>query len=247
MNNTVKISDHFWIIEENGVRSFLFEGDKRAMLIDTGFGTLQLEELLAGLTKLPVFLVNTHTDEDHTGCNRYFDVVYMHPAEMNHYKEFLPEGCRMEQVYPVWEGDIIDLGFWRFEVILTPGHTPGSIMLLERNKRMLISGDTIQDGDIFMFGAGRNMQAFQSSLRKISAMAGAFDSIWPSHGSYPLAPDIIPGILQGAQDMLAGRLVEQEPPWPMPCKRYVSEAAGFLYRFEDNGINSGKSSDNMSF
>ena len=98
MNNIKKISDHFWILEENGVRSFLFEGDKRAMLIDTGFGTLQIREIVAGLTDLPVFLVKTHTDKDHTGCNRDFKPVYMHPAEMEHYKNSLPEGCRMEDV-----------------------------------------------------------------------------------------------------------------------------------------------------
>ncbi len=202
------------------------------MLIDTGFGTLQIREMAAGLTDLPVFLVNTHTDKDHTGCNRDFKHVYMHPAEMEHYQNSLPEECCMESVLPLWEGDIIDLGYWKFEVILTPGHTPGSIMLLEREKRMLISGDTIQDGDIFMFGTGRNMQAFQHSLKKIIAMEDAFDSIWSSHGNYPLTSDIIPGILKGAQDMIAGKLQGQEPPWPMPCKRYVCDVAAFLYEFD---------------
>ena len=232
VNNTIKISEHFWIIEENGVRSFLFEGDRKAMLIDIGFGTLPIRELVAELTDLPVFLVNTHTDKDHTGCNKDFKPIYMHPAEMDHYKNILPKGCCMEDVYPLWERDIIDLGSWQFEVILTPGHTPGSIMLLERKKRMLISGDSIQDGDIFMFGAGRNIQAFQNSLQKVSAIADTFDSIWPSHGSYPLTADIIPGILQGAQDMLAGKLLEQEPPWSMPCKKYVCDVASFLYQFD---------------
>ena len=229
MDNIIKISEHFWIFEEDGVRSFLFEGDERAMLIDTGFGTLQIREMAAGLTDLPVFLVNTHTDKDHTGCNRDFKPVYMHPAEMEHYQNSLPEGCSMEDVCPLWEGDVIDLGNWKFEVILTPGHTPGSIMLLEREKRMLISGDTIQDGDIFMFGAGRNMQAFQNSLKKMMVMSDAFDSIWPSHGNYPLTADIIPGILKGAKDTAAGKLQGQEPPWPMPCKKYVCDVAAFLY------------------
>lgn len=229
MDNVVKIADHFWIMEENGVRSFLFEGDKRTMLVDTGFGTLQLREMAAELTDLPVFVVNTHTDKDHTGCNRDFKSIYMHPAEMDHYKNALPEGCRMENVSPLWEGDIIDLGLWKFEVILTPGHTPGSIMLLEREKHMLISGDTIQDGNIFMFGAGRNIWAFQNSLKKIMNISDAIDSIWPSHGSYPLKKDIIPGILKGSQDLLAGKLMEQEPPWSMPCKKYVCDVAGFLY------------------
>lgn len=232
MKGITKISEHFWIFEEDGVRSFLFEGDKRAMLVDTGFGTLQIREMAAELTSLPIFLVNTHTDKDHTGCNKEFQPVYMHPAEMDYYKSRLPEGCGMEEVLPLWEGDVIDLGYWRFEVILTPGHTPGSIMLLEREKRMLISGDTIQDGEIYMFGAGRNLPAFQYSLKKISAMADAFDSIWPSHGSYPLKTDIIAGILRGSQDLVAGRLPEQEPPHPMPCRKYVCDVAAFLYQFD---------------
>lgn len=232
MNNILKVAEHFWIFEEDGVRSFLFEGDKRAMLVDTGFGTLNIRDMAAGLTDLPVFLVNTHTDKDHIGCNKDFKPIYMHPAEMDYYKNGLPEGCSMEDVLPLWEGDMIDLGYWKFEVILTPGHTPGSIMLLEREKRMLLSGDVIQDGDIFMFGAGRNMQAFQCTLKKMIAMGDAFESIWPSHGSYPLKADIIPGILRGAQDMVAGKLPEQEPAWPMPCKKYVCDVAAFLYQFD---------------
>lgn len=232
MNNIIKISEHFWIFQEDGVRSFLFEGDERAMLIDTGFGTLQIREMAAGLTDLPVFLVNTHTDKDHTGGNWDFKPVYMHPAEMEHYQNSLPEGCCMEDVCPLWEGDVIDLGHWKFEVILTPGHTPGSIMLLEREKRMLISGDTIQDSDIFMFGAGRSMQAFQNSLRKMMAMADAFDTIWPSHGNYPLTADMIPRILKGAQDTAAGIVPGQEPPLSMPFKRYVCDGVAFLYSFD---------------
>lgn len=232
MENVVKLQEHFWIIEEHGVRSFLFEGDERAMLVDTGFGSLPMKALTAELTRLPVFLVNTHTDKDHTGCNKDFEPVYMHPAEMDRYREFLPEGCRLEQVRPLWEGDIIDLGIWKFEVVLTPGHTPGSIMLLERDKCMLVSGDTIQDSDIYLFGGGRNVPAFQYSLKKMAAMSEAFDTIWPSHGNYPLKPDVIPEILQGTEDLLAGKLAEEEPPRPMPCKKYVCGAAGFLYHFE---------------
>ena len=229
MEHVKKIADHFWIFEEDGVRSFLFEGTERAMLVDTGFGTLPLRELTAELTSLPVFVVNTHADKDHTGRNREFSPIYMHPAEMERYQGSLPEGCRMENVHPLWEGEVIDLGHWRFEVILTPGHTPGSVMLLEREKRMLISGDTVQDGMIFMFGPGRNMPAFQSSLRRMLDRTDAFDTIWPSHGNYPLKPDIIPGILQGTQELLDGKLPAQEPPRPMPCKKYTCGAVGFLY------------------
>ena len=100
MENIIKIAEHFWIIEEKGVRSFLFEGTDRAMLIDTGFGTLPLRKMTMELTTLPVFLVNTHTDKDHTGCNRDFKPVYMHPAEMEHYQNSLPEGRTSSMQHP---------------------------------------------------------------------------------------------------------------------------------------------------
>lgn len=232
MEHMKQISEHFWIIEENGVRMFLFEGSEKALLVDTGFGTLPIREMAEALTDKPITLVNTHTDRDHVGRNREFSPVYMHPAEMDRYRSSLPEGCSMENVRPLWEGEVIDLGGWRFEVILTPGHTPGSIMLLERDKRMLISGDSIQNGNIFMFGPGRNMRALQCSLEKMAALTDAFDTVWPSHADYPLKPDIIPEILAGTQELLAGRLTAQEPPHEMPCKRYVTPSVSFLYQFD---------------
>ena len=40
-------------------------------------------------------------------------------------------------------GERIDTGFFRFEVLWTPGHSPGHICLYERAKKVLISGDHI--------------------------------------------------------------------------------------------------------
>ena len=229
----IKVQDHFWRIEEDGVRSFLFEGRDRAMLVDTGFGTLPMKDIVKALTDRPVFVVNTHTDGDHTGCNKDFEPVYMHPSEMDYYKARLPKGCRPEAVRPLWEGEVIDLGFWKFEVILTPGHTPGSIMLLEREKRMLISGDTIQTGDIFLFGPGRNIPAFLVTLEKMIGMSDAFDTIWPSHSTCPVTPDLIPEILQDTRDLVDGKLKAQAPPWEMPCKKYTGKAVGFCFNPEE--------------
>ena len=46
----------------------------------------------------------------------------------------------------VEEGDVIDLGDRIFEVLHLPGHSPGSIGLLERRTETLFSGDAIYDG-----------------------------------------------------------------------------------------------------
>lgn len=41
------------------------------------------------------------------------------------------------------EGDVIDLGEWKLEVIHTPGHSPGGICLYEPRAKVLFSGDTV--------------------------------------------------------------------------------------------------------
>lgn len=48
----------------------------------------------------------------------------------------------------VQEGDVIDIGSRRFEVLHFPGHSPGSIGLWERESGILFSGDAIYDGPL---------------------------------------------------------------------------------------------------
>ncbi|TIQ53754.1 MAG: MBL fold metallo-hydrolase, partial [Mesorhizobium sp.] len=43
------------------------------------------------------------------------------------------------------EGDFVDLGDRAFEVIHTPGHSPGGIALYERKTGILLSGDIVYD------------------------------------------------------------------------------------------------------
>ena len=40
-------------------------------------------------------------------------------------------------------GSRVKTASFNFEVIATPGHTPGSVCLYERKKKILISGDTL--------------------------------------------------------------------------------------------------------
>ena len=78
----------------------------------------------------------------------------------------------------MFEGDIIDLGERKLEVVHVPGHTPGSITLLDREERCLIGGDPIQiDGEIYMFGLHRDMEAYVFGLEHLLERAGEFDGM----------------------------------------------------------------------
>lgn len=199
----IQMRENTWRIEDGGVRFFLLAGTERAMLIDSGMNIDDAKGIAAELTALPVSLLNTHADRDHIGSNEQFDSFYMHPDEEPLYRQSGMPGT----VIPVREGDILDLGNRRLEIIHLPGHTPGSIAVLDIGGRVLISGDPIQqNGHIFMFGDHRNMLDYIRSLDHLETYAGRFDEIWPSHGALPLAPDILPKLKAGAESVLRGEV-----------------------------------------
>ena len=197
----IPINHNSWRIEDSGVRFFLLTGSERALLVDSGRNVHNARDIAAALTDLPISLLNTHADMDHVGSNTQFASFYMHPDEEPNYRR----GGRGGEILPIREGDVIDLGGRELEVIHLAGHTPGSIALLDRSARVLISGDPIQDGRIFMFGRFRDMPSYIRSLEHLQAWRDRFDEIWPSHASLPVSPDLIDKLHDGAQEILEGK------------------------------------------
>ena len=217
----------FWRIEEGGVRMFFFEDGGEALLIDAGFGSGDLKAFLATLTSAPVTrVVVTHSDGDHTGALTGFDRILMHPAEFSRFAE---KGGSLDKVEPLWEGECITVGGRRLEVILLSAHTPGSIALLDRENRLLLGGDMVQDGPIYMFGDGRCLPAFPHAMDRLMALSPAFDVIYASHHTPALTPDILPVLKEGALEVLAGR-VPDEPPTRegLPCRLYRWKNTAFF-------------------
>ena len=197
----IKVNENTWRVEDGGVRFFLLAGTEKALLIDSGMNVHNARDIAAELTALPVCLLNTHADMDHIGSNEQFDSFYMHPAEEASYRRSGKSGTIM----PVREGDVIDLGGRALRIVELPGHTPGSIAVLDEANRVLISGDPIQQhGRIFMFGAHRNMDDYIRSLEHLEAFKPQFDEIWPSHADIPIPTDTIGKLREGARAILAG-------------------------------------------
>jgi glyoxylase-like metal-dependent hydrolase (beta-lactamase superfamily II) len=225
----IQIDDASWRIEDDVVRMFLFTGSERALLVDTGFGGSDLKSVIGRLTDLPLTLINTHADEDHTGGNAAFDEAFIHPAEYAYYGEKGETGAKPAAI---WEGDVIDLGGGAaFEVILTPGHTPGSVCLLDRSRKLLVGGDTISASPIFLFGDVRSVPAYIVSLEKLLRLRlrDLFDTIYPSHGPFPLDAGIIDDLRDGAVKLLNGELQPHDPPFELPAKMFGTGRASFFY------------------
>ncbi len=191
------------VIEQGHVRCFLAAGRQEALLIDAGLGGGDLLAYVRTLTEKPVTALFTHADPDHVGHAGQFEHRLMHPSEFDYYRQRNKTIVPME---PVWEGDILDLDGFRFEVILIPGHTPGSIALLEREQRFLIGGDSIQTGKIFMFGNGRNFDAFRASMLKMQKRIPEFDQVYASHYDLEVAPYAIHHLYEAAGKVMAGQV-----------------------------------------
>jgi glyoxylase-like metal-dependent hydrolase (beta-lactamase superfamily II) len=198
----IQIDDQTWRVEDGTVRVYLLAGAASALLIDTGMTLKNARAIAESLTDKPVKLLCTHGDPDHIAGNAAFPEVYLHPDEEENYRAFGGPGT----ICPVREGDVLDLGGRALEVIELPGHTPGSIALLDRSRRALISGDPIQNGRIFMFGPARDLRQYLASLRRLQRRVGEFDEIWPAHGDFPVKPELIALLATGAERVLAGQV-----------------------------------------
>lgn len=213
-------------IEEANVRFFLLTGTKEALLIDSGMQVTNARDIAESLTDLPLKLLNTHADPDHIRSNGQFSSFYMNPAEASNYYR-VQKGAGI--IDPVEHGSIIDLGERPLEIISLPGHTPGSIAVLDINHRVLISGDPIQDGAIYMFGQQRELHAYLLSLQKLQKYCERFDIIYPSHGSFPVSPDLIPLLYEGAENILNKKIAGvRTQVHGRPVIRYDIGAAAFL-------------------
>lgn len=222
-----RIAEGIWCFEQSGVRSFLIEGEKSALVVDALHGGDLLSEIKK-VTDKPLQLVLTHSDQDHIGCDTQFGTVRLSPAEFARYRAKSPHRMQMQALS---DGEIIDVGGFRFRALLIPGHTPGSIALFEEERRFIISGDSVQTGPIYMFGEGRSVEALNDSLRKLQKLDGKVDEFLSSHHELQVPFSALGELISLTDDVLAGSLPEAQnaPPFlPENVKIYSKGSAALL-------------------
>ena len=231
MEYTVQnIAENIWAIDQRGVRAFLLIGPDNAILVDTCFGG-DILSVCRRITDKPITLFTTHSDPDHIGCDGQFPVQYLHRAEFERYESRGKGACH---ALSMEEGDVFPVGDYCLEVLWIPGHTPGSVALLDRKHRFLISGDTVQAGCIFMHGDGRDLRTFRESIAKLMQMRDLFDTVYPSHGDAVVPADILEDHLALADDVLSGSAVPAgpAPDWfPDTVKVYRHGRAQMYYAY----------------
>lgn len=214
MSTTIrKISSGVWALEQEMVRCFLIAGSQRAVLLDSGAEDCDLMGLIRSVTPLPVILLHTHGDGDHTACDHLFSDIYAHPDEFPVIRKFRPQ--LTAKLHPITGDTSFDLGDRLLHVIETPGHTPGSICLLDRKNRVLFSGDTLSYGPVFLFGSHRDLHTYRKTLDYLGSLGG-FDTIYPCHNTCPVSLSVIQGLKNTVDGALDGSIPPTQPDMPLP-------------------------------
>ena len=172
-------------------------GRERDLLVDSGMGVVPLRQHVPLVTERPLVAVASHTHFDHVGAHHEFAERWVHAAEAailarptrastgaeawvrDEIFEALPPEPYASTTYAVRaapatrllaDGDVVDLGDRRFEVIHTPGHSPGGIALWEAASGILISGDIVYDGPLIEGTGPGEAEDYLRSMRRLLAL-----------------------------------------------------------------------------
>ena len=163
---------------------------KEACLIDPGGDAKKIKDFLTRNGFDLKFIIITHGHGDHIGANKDFGVpIYIHKLD----KDFLTDPDKnLSGMFSfaiksppasglLEDGDIIELGRFKLEVIHTPGHTPGSISLKCGN--IVFTGDTLFNGSVGRtdLSYGDEEAILKSIIRRLMALDDD-TVVYPGHG-----------------------------------------------------------------
>ena len=211
----IEVATNTWYIEEKlGVGAYLLIGEHTALLSDTCNGLVNIKRTVRKLTKKPVIVMNTHGHADHAGGNGPFKEVYIHegdahmlaPAWQKHqrkmfwghaikrypYARFLLKLVELKfsfnkKATPITlpDGHVFDLGGRVVRTLHLPGHSPGSVILLDESTVSLYVGDAINPGLFLFFDGSPTPKQYAERLRSLTGLQG-FEWLRAAHIKDPL-------------------------------------------------------------
>ena len=223
---------------------YLILGSQKAILLDTGMGISDVHELVSGLAKLPIIILNSHTHDDHVGGNWQFETIYSMDTDFSRQnakgsvedaqaeiapgeicgelpRGFDPKAYRTKPWHIskyIHDGEIIDLGGRPVEILSTPGHTPDAITLFDRANGLLFTGDTYYPAPIWLYRPETDLDAYAKSIARLAALAPQVKVVIGAHNIPVAPPSVLPALVTAFADLRAGKAVcEPQGPGKQLC------------------------------
>lgn len=169
------------------------EGSRESFVVDPGDEPDRIIDYIRSQKLIVKYLICTHAHFDHIGglseLKRETDAkIVMHKADLPIYEKSeehaLLWGFEIDPLPRpdlfVADGDSIDIGRIRFEVLHTPGHSPGGISLL--GEGVVFTGDTLFAGSVGRTDLpGGDVRLLKASFQRLMALPGE-TKILPGHG-----------------------------------------------------------------
>ncbi|MCC3859633.1 MBL fold metallo-hydrolase [Pseudemcibacter aquimaris] len=209
--------------------SYLLIGGEKALLVDTLQGISDLKAVVDQLTSLPVIVINTHTHYDHTSGNHQFETIYgldnPYTAEnakghknseigssmtMNTIWKNLPDGFNISNYeskpfeidHFVADGEIIDLGGREIEIAYIPGHSPDSIILVDKQNRMMLTGDSFYPAPIYVYSETSSFEDYFMASQIMFGYQNDVDYLLPGHNETMQPASYLNRLRQATMDIL---------------------------------------------
>lgn len=243
-----------------GVYMTLLAGEKRALLVDTGYGLEDVHALVRSLTHRPIDLILTHAHHDHALGAMHFEraamfehdfdaiTVYTGIAQRRRVADqarakgiVVPEDFLtrpMAQIDALAEG-VIDLGGMTAQVILCPGHTPGSAVIYVPERKLLLTGDDWNPCTWLFFPEALGAEAYRENVRGLLSLP--FECVLCSHREALYPRSTLEAFLSGLTDDALRSARRAHMGWPIDT-REASPAPGqvFVFDFEKAALGGGE-------
>lgn len=171
------------------------EETREAAIIDPGADFNKIDSIIKELNVTPKMIILTHYHGDHIGAvldivEQYNTKVYIHKddaevlkdSSINFSKQIIGRSISINPDVLLNDGDVLELGELKLEIIHTPGHTKGGICIKVGN--IMMTGDTLFNKSI-----GRTDLpggSYEELINSVKEKIFVFDediTIYPGHNS----------------------------------------------------------------
>lgn len=157
------------------------EGREESILIDPGYMPEEILAFVRGKGKRVAAILLTHGHFDHVGGVRKIAEATHCPVYLREEEKTLPQFMTAGELYSTdTYGHTLSVAGLTFDILHTPGHTPGSVCLICEDA--IFAGDTLFAGSCGRTDfPGSNPGDMKKSLETLSALGGDY-RVFPGHG-----------------------------------------------------------------